>query len=261
MIGKIVNQRMPVEVLSYDPELDAVVPKKVVNWFDNGVTDEFLQFTVAKPGGNGKSQFACTPNHQIRTPGGWREAQELAAGDRVLQSVPHFLSDFQWEVALGGLMGDSALSPTRSGHGARLRWGHGGKQEEYCDWKAGLFENIGVSRSTNDRGDVCCDMKPLPELAELRRAVYVDDKLVFGCDYLKQLTPLSLAIWYMDDGTFALRAKGLQQRTREGSGRSEICIQAMEATTRVRLVEYLPRHVGHLAQAHRPPRESRAVLS
>ena len=29
-IGKIVNQRMPVEVLSYDPELDAVVPKKVV---------------------------------------------------------------------------------------------------------------------------------------------------------------------------------------------------------------------------------------
>jgi recombination protein RecA len=239
MIGKIVNQRMPVEVLSYDPELDAVVPKKVVNWFDNGVTDEFLQFTVAKPGGNGKSQFACTPNHQIRTPGGWREAQELAAGDRVLQSVPHFLSDFQWEVALGGLMGDSALSPTRSGHGARLRWGHGAKQEEYCDWKAGLFDNIGVSRSTNERGDVFCDMKPLPELAELRRAVYVDGKKVFGCDYLKQLTPLSLAIWYMDDGTFALRAKGLQQRTREGSGRSEICIEAMEATTRVRLVEYL----------------------
>ncbi len=238
-IGKIVNQRMPVEVLSYDPELDAVVPKKVVNWFDNGATDEFLQFTVAKPGGNGRSQFGCTPNHQIRTPGGWREAQELAAGDRVLQSVPHFLSDFQWEVALGGLMGDSALSPTRSGHGARLRWGHGAKQEEYCDWKAGLFDNIGVSRSTNDRGDVFCDMKPLPELAELRRAVYVDDKLVFGCDYLKRLTPLALAIWYMDDGTFSLRAKGVQQRTREGSGRSEICIEAMEATTRVRLVEYL----------------------
>src|SRR5205823_3943411 len=52
-IGKIVNQRMPVTVLSYDPELDAVVPKKVVNWFDNGRTERFLQFTVAKPGGNG----------------------------------------------------------------------------------------------------------------------------------------------------------------------------------------------------------------
>ncbi len=135
-IGKIVNQKLPVEVLSYDPELDAVVPKRVVNWFDNGKTDEFLQFTVARGSGNGRSQFACTPNHQIRTPGGWREAGELLAGDRVLQTVTHRLSDLQWEVLLGGLMGDGALSPTRSGHGARFRLGHGAAQAEYGDWKA-----------------------------------------------------------------------------------------------------------------------------
>ncbi len=78
-----------------------------------------------------------------------------------------------------------------------------------------------------------------PELAELRRAVYVEGKKVFGHDYLKQLTPLSLAIWYMDDGGFTLRAKGVQERTRNGSGRSEICVQAMEPTTRERLRAYL----------------------
>src|SRR6201997_3204550 len=44
-IGKIVNQKMDVEVLSYDPEADAIVPKRVVNWFDNGITERFLQFT------------------------------------------------------------------------------------------------------------------------------------------------------------------------------------------------------------------------
>ena len=43
----------------------------------------------------------------------------------------------------------------------------------------------------------------------------------------------------MDDGSFTLRAKGVQERTREGSGRSEICIEAMEPTTRTRLVAYL----------------------
>ena len=32
MIGKIVNQKRPVEVLSYDPHAEAVVPRKVVNW-------------------------------------------------------------------------------------------------------------------------------------------------------------------------------------------------------------------------------------
>jgi len=238
-IGKIVNQKLPVEVLSYDPESGEVVPRKVTNWYDNGVADEFLQFTVARPGGNGRAQFAATANHLIQAPGGWREAGELLVGDRLMQSVPHYLSGLQWQVALGGLMGDSALSPTRSGHGARLRWGHGPKQVEYGDWKASLFANVTVSRSSNATGAVFHDVQSMAELAELRRAVYSDEGKVFSSDYLKHLTPLSLAIWYMDDGSFSLRAKGLQRRTADGSGRSDICVQAMEPTTRVRLAEYL----------------------
>src|SRR5207244_1805431 len=191
-------------------------------------------------GGSGRSRFTCTPNHQVRTPGGWREAQELAVGDRVLQSVPHHLSEFQWEVLLGGLMGDRALSPTRSRYSARLRWGHGVKQAGYSDWKASLFSNVGVSRSTNAKGAMFHDVQPpLAELAELRQAMYVDGKKVLSHDYLKRLTPLSLAIWYMDDGTFALRAAGLQERTRDGSGRSEICVQAIESTSRQRLAAHL----------------------
>ena len=238
-IGKIVNQKLPVEVLSYDPALDAVVPRRIVNWFDNGVTEGFLQFTVARGGGNGRAQFACTPNHKIRTPGGWREAQELVAGDRVLQLQARRLSSLQWEVVLGGLMGDGALSSTRSGHGARFRFAHGPRQTVYCDWKASLFANVRSSRSTNAAGVVSHDVSPLPELAALRQAVYVGGKKVFSEDYLKQLTPLSLALWYMDDGSFALRAKGLQARTRDGSGRSDICVEAMEPSSRERLVAHL----------------------
>jgi recombination protein RecA len=238
-IGKIVNQRMDVEVLSYDADLGAVVPKRVTNWFDNGRTDEFLRFTVAKGGGNGRSQFAATGNHLVRTPAGWREAQELAVGDRVLQAVPHYLSDFQWEVLLGGLMGDGALSPTRSGHGARFRFGHGSRQVEYGDWKASLFSNVNVSRSANDTGATFWDVQPMPELAELRHAVYFGGKKVLSWDYLKRLTPLSLAIWYMDDAHFALRSRGKQVRTLGGSGRVDICVEAMEATSRARLVDHL----------------------
>jgi recombination protein RecA len=238
-IGKIVNQRLPVDVLSYDPERGAVVPKRVVNWFDNGPTDRFLRFTVARPAGNGRAQFACTPNHQIRTPAGWRAAGELAVGDRVLEAVPHRLSSLQWDVVLGGLMGDGALSPSRSGHAARFRYGHGARQTAYGDWKATLFGNLNVSRSRNAADAVFYDVQPLPELAELRQAVYLGGKKVFNDDYLKRLTPLSLAIWYMDDGSFQLRAKGLQERTRDGSGRAEICIEAMEPTTRARVAAYL----------------------
>jgi recombination protein RecA len=232
-IGKIVNEKLPVEVLSYDPELGAVVPRRVVNWFDNGPTDEFLHFTVASPHGPGvRSGFSCTPNHLVRTPGGWREAQELVPGDRVMKAVDHRLSPFQWEVVLGTLMGGGTLSPSRSGHAGRLRWSHRGDQAAYGDWKASLFANIGCSRSTTARGKVVYDLPPLPELAELRRAVHVGGRKVFSYDYLKQLTPLSLALWYADGASSAGRAG-------DGSGPAEICVEAMEEVTRLRLADYL----------------------
>src|SRR5687768_8793207 len=134
-IGKIVNQKLPVEVLSYDPDLGRIVPRKVVNWFDNGNADAFLQFTVAKPGKNGRAQFAATSNHLIRTPGGWREAGEIIAGDRVMLAQTHYLSESQWQVVLGGLMGDGNLSPSRipGSLGTRYRMGHGAKQVDYLD--------------------------------------------------------------------------------------------------------------------------------
>ncbi len=238
-IGKIVNQQLPVEVLSYDIERDEFVPRKIVNWFDNGKTDEFLRFRVARGSGNGRSQFSVTRNHLISTPQGWAPAGELAVGDTVLQSVEYRLSPFQWDVLLGSLMGDAALSPTRSGHGARLRFGHSAAQAEYAEWKASLFANLKVSHSTDDRGAVFYDCQPLPELAELREAVYIGGKKVLSWDYLKRLTPLSIALWYQDDGTFALRSKGLQKRTEGGSGRSEICVQAFESTSRARLRDHL----------------------
>jgi recombination protein RecA len=239
-IGKIVNQKMPVEVLSYDPELGQIVPKKVVNWFDNGVTDKFLQITTARPGGNGKAQMGLTENHLVRTPGGWREAGELIPGDRVMIAETHLLSPQQWQVVLGGLMGDGNLSPTRNGVGTRFRLGHGPKQVAYLDWKASLFANIGQSRSVRPDGSVHLDLTPLPELAELRESVYFGDgKKHLSEEYLKALTPLALAIWYMDDGCFTVRSKGVQSRTEGGSGRIEICVDAMTSGTRDRLIDYL----------------------
>jgi len=240
-IGKIVNQKFSGAVMSYDPKLGQIGPKRVINWFDNGVTDEFLQFTVARPGKNGRSQFALTRNHLVRAPDGWVEAGKIAVGDRVMLAQAHYLSDVQWQVVRGALMGDGALSQNRlaGSRGCRFRMGHSPKQADYIDWKASLFSNVRQSRSANSKGDIFVDLTPLPELAELREAVYCNGKKHLSSGYLEALTPLSLAIWYMDDGSFSIRAKGLQERTHHGSGRSEICVEAMTEDTRQRLVEHL----------------------
>jgi recombination protein RecA len=240
-IGKLVNQKMDVEVLSYDPDTDKVVPRRVVNWFDNGAADRFLQFTVEKSAGNGRAQFAATENHLIRTPGGWRQAGELAVGDRVMVAQEHRLSDQQWQVVLGSLLGDGCLSPNPSDRdGVRFRLGHGASQLDYLDWKVSLLANVPCSRRLDGRGAGFADFTPLPELGELRRTVYIGDgKKTITWDYLKALTPLALAIWFMDDGSFVLRSKGLQARTAGGSGRVEFCVEALSEGSRDRLVSYL----------------------
>ena len=240
-ISKIVNQRMDVEVLSYDAETDRMVPRKIVNWFDNGNAEQFLQFTVAKSGKNGRAQFAATENHLIRTPGGWHEAAKLIAGDRVMVTEDHLLGGQQIQVILGSLMGDGNLSPNRRDRpGTRFRMGHGAKQAEYLDWKVSLLGNVPHSRTVNAKGAVFADFKPLPELAELHETVYFGDgKKHLTWEYLKSLTPLALAIWYMDDGSFTLRSKGVQERTAGGTGRVEICVEAMSPGSRDRIVKYL----------------------
>jgi recombination protein RecA len=232
-IGKIVDQKLDVEVMSYDPDSDSIVARRVVNWFDNGNADHFLQFTVAKSGKNGRAQFAATPNHLIRTPGGWREAGEIFAGDRVLTAEPHRLSAQQVQVVLGSLMGDGNLSPNRRGrNGVRLRLGHGAAQHDYLDWKTSLLGNIERSERVDARGAKFVDFTPLPELGELQRAVYLGDgRKLLSEDYLKALTPLALAIWYMDDGSL-MRSTG-------DSGRVEIGVEAMSEGSRVRLRDYL----------------------
>src|SRR5580692_547706 len=240
-IGKIVNQRMDVEVLSYDAENDRMVPRKIVNWFDNGNAEKFLQFSVARSGKNGRAQFAATENHLIRTPGGWREAGELIPGDRLMVVEQQRLGKQQFQLILGSLMGDGNLSPNRRDRsGTRFRMGHGAKQAAYLDWKVSLLGNIGCSRTTNAKGAVFADFAPLPELAELHDVVYFGDgKKHLSWDYLKALTPLALAVWYMDDGSFTLRSKGVQERTQGGSGRIEICVEAMSPGTRERILQYL----------------------
>src|SRR5699024_11204773 len=83
-------------------------------------------------------------------------------------------------------------------------------------------------------------LTPLPELGDLRDAVYFGDvKKHITWDYLKALTPLALSVWYMDDASFALRSKGLQTRTVGGSGRAEIGVDSLSPGSLQRLIEYL----------------------
>jgi len=78
-IGKIVSERLPVSVLSFNAETGRVEPRKVVNWFNNGLAERFLAIEV-----EGGRSIVVTENHTIFTPDGEVSAGELVVGDAVL---------------------------------------------------------------------------------------------------------------------------------------------------------------------------------
>ena len=201
-IGKIVKQRMPVEVMSMDPQSGEITPKRIVEYYDNGPTDEWLQFEIQAGGGSGKRKFACTPNHVIFTPDGERQAWEIEEGDEVLAAVKQYaLSDDQIKLILGSVLGDGSLRYA-SEHNVSFRVGHGERQREYCEWKRSMlapFAHV-IGRTGNGIG---FDTVPMRQLSWLHDAIYattggrtVSDALI------EQLDERAIAAWYQDDGSF-----------------------------------------------------------
>jgi recombination protein RecA len=79
----------------------------------------------------------------------------------------------------------------------------------------------------------------LSELGELQRAVYLGDaSKTISWDYLKALTPLALAIWFMDAGTRSLRSKGVRSKGVRSKD-VQFCVEALSEGSRERLVDYL----------------------
>jgi recombination protein RecA len=200
-IGKIVNQKMDVEVLSYDMRSGMFEPRRIVNWFDNGNAEHFLQFSVDSNRGRGKSEFACTPNHLLLAEKGYMPAGDLQIGDKLITSVKHYLTPAHEQIVYGSILGDGSMRYA-SDYNVQLRVGHGEAQDEYCRWKQSLFNGLVKYNGGNSRGGHSFDTIPMYELARIYDYGYANGKKNPSEELIERLSPLAVAIWYMDDGTF-----------------------------------------------------------
>jgi recombination protein RecA len=232
-IGKIVNQRLAVEVLSWDPATGRIEPRRVVDWFDNGRTDHFVQFEV-EGGCSGRRHFAATENHVVFTPKGPGRAGDLAVGDEVLVSVRDYsLTDDQWQVILGGSFGDGSLRKVGT-HAAHFRVGHGEEQKDYLRWKHEMLVPFAgsIKRTGNGWG---FDTLAMPALGELRNAYYGEAGRI-ACDrVLDRLDARGLAVWYGDDGSFG------GSYARWGKGKAVLYNKALTGESRQRVMAVLER--------------------
>lgn len=120
------------------------------------------------------------------------------------------LNPKQKNVLLGTLLGDGSLE--LNGRHVRLRTDHGIKQKEYVKWKHRIFFNLTknkvkcfcmkADKRTNKKYRHCkFDTISTPLLDKLYKIFYDNNKKRVPKNIVKILKePLSLAVWFMDDG-------------------------------------------------------------
>ena len=115
------------------------------------------------------------------------------------------LSKEQKSLLIGLLIGDGTISSNFV-----FKLSHSVEQREYLEWKVklldkfqiknnGIKEYISTCGYNIGKGVLYSQMSVIPTIEALRRSVYIPKKTITR-KLLNWLTPLEIAIWYMDDG-------------------------------------------------------------
>jgi hypothetical protein len=115
------------------------------------------------------------------------------------------LSEIEYQTILGSLLGDGSAS--KEIFRASYTTNHSLKQKEYVDW---LYDNLKRLVRTSPKisknggwGTYNYTFRTLghPKILELVEKLYINGKKTVTREYLDLLSPLGLAVWYMDDGS------------------------------------------------------------
>lgn len=119
------------------------------------------------------------------------------------------LSQIEFSVIMGGLLGDGSLKVYKGYKNARYSFRHSSKESSYFHSKCKLLANISSSKSIffqpvdgfSKAPKWRYQSRALLPLTQMHGVTHKRNKLVIKRKWLNHLTALSLAIWYFDDGS------------------------------------------------------------
>ncbi len=119
------------------------------------------------------------------------------------------LSELQKEVLAGTLLGDGCLETQNNGRTYRLKVEHSLQQKEYVDWKYDVFKDWVLTKPkirtystfSLERKNYRFSTVSGGSLRFYAQQFYQNGKKIVPKLISKLLTPLALAVWFMDDGS------------------------------------------------------------
>jgi len=214
-IGKIVNGKLPVKVMSLNHSTGELEAKRVTNYIKTLREDPLLVINATRGESrrDGVRILKCTKNHKIATPDGYVKANNLHIGDTII-GRGRFATAYQRSFALGAMLGDASMSATHKGS---LSFVHGVKQQDYLKYKAQLFnsqDNCVVASSCGYGDTLKINTILFDNLCAWRDIFYPKGKKVIPRDLVrKYFSEVSLAALYMDDGSINDRMNAIKIST------------------------------------------------
>ena len=154
---------------------------------------------------------------------------------RTISQIAPSLSIQVKEIVLGGLLGDGSLKINDKYKNARYSFRHSIKQKDYFFWKVNQLKEISNEKCFWEQEDekLRYQSVALENLTEIHSLTNKGNKLCIKRKWLNLLTPLSLAVWWLDDGS-------LVKNSRQGV----LCTDSFDLESQKILAKYLQNVLG-----------------
>jgi dTDP-4-amino-4,6-dideoxygalactose transaminase len=208
-IGEIVNKKLDVDVLSLDIITGQLVKSRIVNWIKLPIGDKQWYRIYHKWSGNckgGQYGVTLTNDHQVLTNRGYVRVDQLDNTYKVATKERQ-LNNLQKAFVLGCMLGDGHID--KRVKRSRFTTSHTERNEDYIriKQKALLDFNASVcyeNREFVKRGEPIFQLytRGCAEFGKLRERFYNGKKKILPKDlFYGEFSPITLATWFMDDGT------------------------------------------------------------
>ncbi len=111
------------------------------------------------------------------------------------------LGEFQKQVLVGYLLGDGHIETWKNSQVARLRVEQSLKQRVFVDWLFEIFKDFIRTGPTVKKTKVYFSTLTSKQFFLYKQLFYLNGKKIIPNDIENLLTPISLAVWFMGDGS------------------------------------------------------------
>ena len=218
-------------VLSYNEQSRKVEPQKVINVFNNGIKPASDWNRVhSSRFRQGYFSNICTTNHKFYTDESWTRSEDLDPREDIIFTVEKYPTNSQIGMLLGACLGDGSIMRD-SCNSKNLRGSYPKKKadidiiKKFQSCIKNLPQRTKIKEKTSGYGTEMVDLT-FSGIITLPNYFYNNSNwlragLTFTREVCNNLTPLALAIYYIDDGS---RIAGQNDGANVPNVRPRVCL-------------------------------------